>query len=195
MKPAKAVLGAMTLAMALAAASANATVIIDITEVGGDVVVTASGSLDLTGATFVNSYPAYSPWIIPGGDNWYVAPGPGGPTEGWALTSFEVPFGTSLTFFSSPSSLSGDNFFIWGQAGATEQVGLPVGYLSGSLISSGMVFNGATIAGFTLIPGTYEFTLPNDTIILNIGVGVPEPATLTLLGLGLAGIGFLRRRK
>ena len=57
-----------------------------------------------------------------------------------------------------------------------------------------MVFNGATIEGFTMIPGTYIYSLPNDTITLNVG-GVPEPSTLSLIGLGLAGFAAVRRRK
>lgn len=183
------------LAMVFGAGAANASVIINVTEVGGDVVFTAAGSLDLTGAVSAGSYPNYDNGFIPGGDNWWVGPGPGGATDSFAFTSFDGPFGTSTTFFSNPTSVSGDNFFIWGDGGATEQVGVPDGYISGSPIASGMVFGGTTIAGFTMIPGTYTYTLPSDTVTLNIGAPVPEPASLSLLGLGLAGLRFVGRRK
>ena len=37
------------------------------------------------------------------------------------------------------------------------------------------------------------FTVPNDTITLNIA-GIPEPSTWAMLALGLAGLGFVRHR-
>lgn len=177
-----------------ASAPTNAAVIINVTEVGGDVVFLATGTLDLTGAVVEGAYGGYDNGVISGGANWWVAPGPGGATTTYVLTSFDNSFGSSGTFFDSPTSFSGDSFFIWGQSGGTENVGVASGYVSGGAISSGMVFGGTTIAALDLIPGTYLFTLPNDTITLNIAA-VPEPATLLLLVGGLAAAGVRRRRR
>jgi hypothetical protein len=103
----------------------------------------------------------------------------------YAFTSFAGEFGVSGDFFTPPSSIFGDDFVIWGGVGFTELVGVPVGYISGRAINSGMVFNGATIAGFTMIPGTYNYNLPSDTVTLHI---IPEPSVVLLIGLGLAGL-------
>src|ERR1022692_892470 len=70
------------------------------------------------------------------------------------------------------------------------------GYTSGSPISADMTLSGETIAGMTLIPGTYTFTIPNDTIILDIGgSSVPEPGTLVMFGSGIIGLAGILRRK
>jgi len=177
----------------LASLSANAGMIINVTEAGGTVTFTSTGSLDLTGASSRGSA-NYSDGFIPGGSNWYIASGAGSAVDLYVLASFDGPFGTSTTFFSAPASVAGDDFLIWGSSGTTPQVGVPVGYASGTAIDSSMVYNGS-IAGFTLIPGTYAFTLPNDTITLNIGTVVPEPASFALLGLGVGALVVLRRRR
>lgn len=183
--------------MVLAAGLANASVLIDITQAGGNVDVTAMGSLDLLGATFDHQQP-YSTGIIPGGSNWYVALGTTPGMDWYQLTGVSLPYGTSASYYTS-SSTSGDAFSIWGYDGGTPLVGLTTGYTSGTPISADMVLSGETIAGLTLIPGTYTFTIPNDTITLEIGnSSTPEPSTWTMMLSGFAAlvlVGYRRSRK
>jgi hypothetical protein len=175
-------------AASLAAGAANSAVLIDITQSGANVDVTATGSLDLTGATFDHTQP-YSTGIIPGGSNWYVALDTTPGMDWYQLTGVDLPYGTSGNYFTS-STTSGDAFSIWGFAGGTPLVGVTTGYTSGTPISANMDLPGETIAGMTLIPGTYTFTVPNDTITLVIASGVPEISTWAMLVLGFAGLGF-----
>ena len=180
----------------LASALANAELVINITQAGANVNVTATGNLDLTGATFGFST-GYDTGIIPGGDNWYVAGGATPTVDLYELTGLDLPFGTDTSFHTS-NTTSGDAFLIWGDGGQTPYVGVPAGYLSGSPISGDLVLPGQTIAGLTLIPGTYTFTIPNDTIVLEIsGTNVPEPSSLAMMLNSVAVFalaGYRRRR-
>jgi hypothetical protein len=187
-----AAVAAITL-MGIAAAPASAAVLIDITQSGGNVDVTVTGDLNLEGATLYTSLGGYNPGIIPGGDDWYVAPGGGGAIDVYELTGVTLPFGTSGSFFNGGLTLAGDSFFIEGDNGIEPLVAVPAGYTSGAPISSFMSLAGETIAGMTLIPGSYTFDIPNDTITLEIGV--PEPATWAMMLLGFAGLGLAGYRR
>jgi hypothetical protein len=180
--------------MVLAPGLANASELINVTQSGINVDVTATGSLDLTGATF-NHQTLYSTGIIPGGSNWYIALGTTPGMDWYDLTSVSLPYGTSGPYFTS-SSTSGDAFSIWGFNGGQPQVGVSTGYTSGTPISADMTIAGQTIAGMTLIAGTYTFTIPNDTIILEIGGSrVPEPSTWTMMLSGFAALGLAGYRR
>ena len=187
-------IAALTL-IVLAASLANASVVVNITQSGANVDVTARGSLDLTGATFDHQQP-YTTGIIPGGSNWYVALGTTAGMDWYDLAGVSLPYGTSGFYFTSAIT-SGDAFSIWGFLGGQPQVGLSTGYTSGTAISADMTLPGETIAAMTLIPGTYTFTVPNDTIILNISgtTGVPEPSTLAMMLNGVAALGFTGYRR
>ena len=178
----------------LGAALANAELIISITQAGANVNVTATGSLDLTGATFGRTTD-YDTGIIPGGDNWYVSGGSTPTVDLYELTGLDLPFGTDPTFFTS-SITSGDGFLIWGDGGQTPYFGVPAGYQSGNSIFGDLVLQGQTIAGLSLIPGTYTFTIPNDTIVLEIGgTSVPEPSGLAMMLNGLAVVALAGYRR
>ncbi len=95
----------------VAASHARADVLITIDGSSSDVIVTAIRNLDLTGASQYVANPnpgSYTPGIIAGGSNWYVAPGSGQAHDSYFLSTVDVPFGTSTAFANSPSSTSGD---------------------------------------------------------------------------------------
>lgn len=183
---------AVVSALVLAAPFANGSIVINITQQGSNVDVNATGNLDLTGATFDHQQ-NYSTGIIPGGTNWYIALGTTPGMDWYQLTKVTLPFGTSTNYFQS-SITSGDAFSIWGFGGGAPLVGLPTGYKSGTPISADMTLSNETIADLTLIPGTYTFGIPKDTITLNIG-NVPEPSTWVMMLNGLATAGFAAYRR
>jgi len=167
----------------LAVSITQAAVVVTIDGSSPDVVVTASGSLDITGATAHAPGAAYSLGVIAGGTSWFVAPGSGQAFDSYFLTTVQAPFGTS-TSLASPSSVSGDSFFIFGGGIVPANVGVNAGYVSGDPIFSQITFSNTSLADLTLNEGTFNFTLPNDEIELTILV--PEPSLLSALcGVGI----------
>jgi hypothetical protein len=165
-------------------------VIIDIQQVGGDIVATGSGSIDTTELTFIGN--ASNQAFVWAGLDLGSAAVVGGTT----IVAEDVYRGIT-----GPSSFgSGDQIFATSGSGdvfgviADNVLDLPSGYVSGSPLSATSTWSGASFSSLGLTPGSYTWTWGTgahaDSFTLNIGAApVPEPGTLTMaLFACLAGI-------
>ena len=178
---------------------AEAGIVVNIEQVGANVVTTGSGSIDLSVLSQVGT----------GGSESLVWA-----AEGWvfvgALSSDKV-----YTGLTGPSSFGtgGGPIFPTGNTGTGDGFGieasfssfgkptlyLPEAYVSGSVISGFATYDNTTIAALGLAPGTYTYTATGvgNTFTVNIG-SVPEPSSLTMAttAVGLfGGLAFYRRRR
>ncbi len=185
----------MLVALFLTLSSASlsrASVTITAVRQGNDVVFTGSGSINLTNLIFGYTdnveYPtaAYLQADIPG-----VILGSGiGDHYNW-ISENPTNFGPGVGYTVAAGAYSGNLFgFDYGQ------LVVPTGYASGSLLSGTATFSNKTFADMGITPGTYTWTVPNDSITLNINnaAAVPEPSTCALFCIGLGVFGYARKR-
>jgi hypothetical protein len=178
-------LSAIAMAAIMPFSPAQAAVIVNVQEVGADVVVNFSGQIDPTGL----GAGAYS-----GGTNRFVRPEFGTVVsvyyEGWfySYVTPDAPHGTGVATYTETQS--GDSFAV-SKFGVT----VPYLYVTNTALSGSMTFVGATLFSLGYAPGVYVLTLPNDTITTNvIASAVPLPAAAPLLLGALALTGFAARR-
>jgi hypothetical protein len=140
--------------------------VVTILEVGSDVIMSGSGSLNVTGlsegsvqtAGGINGTLGY--WVI-GQTNPFFAR----KFFGNNLNVYPNSFGSGYT---APTSYSGDTFGI--QDGSLgKDIVLPLGYTSGSPLSGTATFANKTISSMGLTPGTYLYDWGSDSITLQIG--------------------------
>jgi PEP-CTERM motif-containing protein len=183
---------AAALGLAMLGSPADAAVVIDIFQSGGDVEVAGSGAIDLTDLTF-------------NGTGSLIAPGVLGPSAGVAIVGTGGAAFVIYTGFSGPASFgtgglvgassgSGD---VFGLEAFPQQLIVPDGY-SGSSLSGSSTFDNVTIASLGLTPGRYVYTWGSgadaDSLTVNVAA-VPEPSTWAMMLLGFAGLGFAGYRK
>ena len=184
------------------APSAQAGVIININQVGSDVVATGSGTLNVTGLTVVGGASGADSSQIDGPiSGVLLGPTAGGSDWAWNGAVGPAAFASGSVFFAN--SGSGPVLGIQGLGG---DLYTPPGYISGTFLSSTDTWSNTTLAALGLIPGTYVYTWNSgvttagvstssldDSVTVNIGT--PEPASICLLGAGLLALGLRRLRR
>lgn len=183
----------------LGAVPAQATLVLDITEVGPDVMTVYSGSLDLTGL---------SRTICCGhGRDLMGSPGlyTGAPGRlMWNYTGFAgpSPWGPGTRNVQGNDDFWGNPFAINAAhpSDGLTHVWVDRDYVSGTPLVGFVVFAGESLASVGLTPGTYVYTATNnETIVVNIrgaeAGAVPEPSTWALMIAGFCLIGAAMRRR
>jgi hypothetical protein len=189
MRPMK--MAALALSLAAFGGSAEASVVIDISEVGGNVVITGSGTVDLTGLSFSST----------GGDAGFVAASLGSVGVG----SFSEAGDDLYSGASGPASFGTGGFIIpFGQSGDLlglfsnffpAEIFVPHGYMSGTFLSGSSTYVGQTFASLGVTPGTYLYTWGSgptaDSLTVKIGsASIPESGTWAMIMIGFAALGL-----
>lgn len=169
-------------------------------QVGANVVVTGSGTINTTDLTLLGVGP-YSRGVFASSAELVISSSASGSGDIYSSISGPSSFGPGNVVFAD----SGTGDFT-GLFDPLNEIGVPTGYSSGSSLSGSLTFDNTTIAGLGLTPGTYTWTwgtgLNADSFEIIIPAAapapIPEPSTLMMAGLALSVVGcgaWMRRRR
>ncbi len=173
---------------------AHAAFIVNIVESGGNVVVSGTGSLDITGlaaqcnpcGNIINSlYPSIALVTMgnPSGLGSVYNTVITGPVFGLGAET-DTPIGTGSDV---------------GIAAKLGQLYVPASYVSGSLVTSTSTYNSTTLAALGAVNGTYTYTWGSgvhaDSLVINVATPESSSAPLTLAGLGGIALLMWKRRR
>lgn len=174
----------------LGAVPARAAFTLTLQQVGANVVVTGSGSLNVSALTLMQNLTTTA-FTYP--DAGVLINGPTGqiPFSYYGGASFQGPasFGTGSDMETAASVGSGS---FAGIDGGDKLLAVPRGYVSGAMLSSTDTYNNQTFASLGIVPGIYRYTWGSgasvDTLTIDAVVPVPVPEPSTWVGLGLGAI-------
>jgi hypothetical protein len=164
--------------------------VVTIYESGSNVVMTATGTVNLSGLTLVNS--SFGP-IGGGGLGINTATFICGNNGSYAstysgFTTTPSNFGSGSG--SAPSSASGDYFGVIMDGQPPYLLLVPTGYTSGANISSTQTFNNTSLSTLGLTNGTYTYTWSGGSIDVVVGGPAPTPTLTPSTGAVTAGWNF-----
>lgn len=189
------------LALISAATNAHAAYTLNFVQSGPDIVVTGSGSLDITG-TALTATPANCVGGVGLASINTVCIG-GGSTGLYIAVAFAAVTGITSGAFTTANSATGPAVFVTGTA-----LYLPTGYVSGTSISNSSTFTGQTYASMGLTVGaTISRALPSgDTLVIKVGpIAPPQAQSIPTLGeyallalaslMAMTGLTITKRRR
>ena len=183
--------GAALLLLAAAPRNAHAEFTLTLSQVGGNVVVNGTGTINTTALTTA-SYSYTSAQITSSHAILFA-----GPTN-FVACSVDVGGGLSgpTSFGSGSGVASSGTGSLVGIDGFDGAIWVPQGYTSGTLLTDSTTFAG-TFASIGFTPGTYSYTWGTGASAdsLTVTSVVPEPSTWVGLGVGVAGLGLTLRRR
>ncbi|MEO0793669.1 MAG: PEP-CTERM sorting domain-containing protein [Verrucomicrobiota bacterium] len=182
----------------LSAASAQAALVFNVIEAGGNVIIDTTGGTINTTALVPNGSVSLASLVAP--NIAFFTAGGDAPVDFYAGTTGPTTYGTGNGRV--PSSTVGT---LVGALGGSTEIIVPAGYASGfPIAAASSTYIGQTFASLGMTPGSYVWTWgvgPSaDSVTLNVGplaVAIPEPSTYIAIAgiLGLGAFVAIRRRK
>jgi hypothetical protein len=168
---------------------ANASLLITITQVGSDVVATASGTINITDLILLPLDRGAEIGIAPA--RAYVMEGVPGTGLGDVYGGFIGPLAFGPGGGQDPTSGSGDSV---GMIAGDGELVVPSSYVSGTRLSATDTYSNQTFSSLGLTPGTYTWTWGTganaDSVTVQIVAAsvVPEPSTAVLAVIGAGSV-------